>query len=105
MTVPRDRTATNPTRVRGQVMAILLRAWCQVSDPGKVDRPIPPDTPRVKRRSGPQANGGERRRDEAYSENDREPDHPHGHLDWTAAGSLVEGHYARQRPGLDERRG
>jgi len=41
----------------------------------------------------------ERRKREAESENDRESDQPH------AAGSLAEGHYAHQRPGLDEHHG
>ena len=50
--------------------------------------------------------GGERRKNKAESENDREPDQPHGHLGggWLA-GSLAERHDAHQRPGLDEHRG
>jgi hypothetical protein len=45
-------------------------------------------------------------KNETGSENG-EPDQPHGHVsveDWLP-GSLAEGHYAHQRPGLDEHRG
>jgi hypothetical protein len=35
---------------------------------------------------------GDRREVESDGENDREPDHPHGHLGWRmAGGSLVHG--------------
>jgi hypothetical protein len=38
----------------------------------------------------------ERRKNEADSENDREPDHPHGHLGRDGWGSLAERHDTHQ---------
>src|SRR5206468_2966743 len=49
---------------------------------------------------------GEWRKNETDSENDREPDQPHGHLGGRRlAGSLAERPDAHQRPGLDNHRG
>src|SRR5439155_24364734 len=56
--------------------------------------------------SCPGLRGGERRNNETESENDREPDPPHGHLGGgRLPGSLAERREAHQRPGMEEHRG
>jgi hypothetical protein len=46
----------------------------------------------------------ERRKREADGENDREPDHPHGHLGMMTGGSLAEDRLGKSRPTLVNQR-